>query len=157
MTKVYSAAAWGLMFMGFAAQSNAAPAHAGTCVDSPRAVLTVCVAADTHGPYYAVYRGDRLVLARGQLGLTLDGFGNQPATLVSNERRGAVDLDWEQPWGEQRVIHDRHTELAVTLSGKDAALTEPYDVTVRVLRVRSHRRDARRRHRRRIDGVQPRR
>jgi len=132
MTKVYSAAAWGLMFMGFAAQSNAAPARAGICVDSPRAVLTVCVAADSHGPYYEVYRGDRLVIARAQLGLTLDGFGNQPATLVSNERRGAVDLDWEQPWGEQRVIRDRHAELAVTLSGKDAALTEPYDLTVRV-------------------------
>jgi len=132
MTKVYSAAAWGLMLLGIAAHAHAAPARAGTCVDSPRAVLTVCVAADERGPYYEVLRGDRIVIARAKLGLVIDGFGNQPASVVSNGRRGAVDLHWEQPWGEQRVIHDRHTELTVTLSGKNAALTEPYDLAVRV-------------------------
>jgi alpha-glucosidase len=137
MTKVYSAAAWGLVFIGLglqaqAAQTGAARVRAGTCVDSPRAVLTVCVAADARGPYYAVYRGERIVIPRAQLGLVLDGFGNQPATQVGNARRSAVDVNWEQPWGEQRVIRDRHAELVVSLSGKDAALTEPYDLMVRL-------------------------
>ena len=132
MTTLHSAAAWGLMLMGFASQSGGAPARAGTCVDSPRGVLSVCVTADSRGPHYDVYRGDRPVIAHARLGLVLDGFGNQPATLVSNERRSDADSTWEQPWGEQRVIRDRHAELTVTLSGKDAALTEPYDLTVRV-------------------------
>ena len=44
----------------------------------------------------------------------------------------SVDRRWEQPWGEQRVITDRHTELRVTLSGADAARTEPFDLDVRV-------------------------
>ena len=115
-----------------AAAPSAAPAHAGTCVDSPRAVLTVCVATDAHGPYYEAYRGNRPLITRARLGLVLDGFGNEPATRVSNARRSAVSQQWEQPWGEQRLVQDQHAELKVTLSGGDVARTEPYDLTIRV-------------------------
>jgi alpha-glucosidase len=132
MAKLSAAAAWGLVFSGVAAHAAAATARGGVCVDSPGAVLTVCVAADARGPYYEAYRGDRTVISRARLGLVLDGFGNRPATQVLNVRRGAEDRSWEQPWGEQRVIRDRHSELKVTLSGGDAAQTEPFDVTVRV-------------------------
>jgi alpha-glucosidase len=109
-----------------------APVHAATCVESPRAVLTVCVAADARGPFYEVRRGDRQVMAPARLGLVLDGFGNQPASLVSNAQRASIDRSWEQPWGEQRLIQDRHNELRVTLSGTDPAHTEPYDLAIRV-------------------------
>jgi len=129
MSKVSSAAACGLVFTILAAP---APAHTGTCVDSPRAVLTMCVATDAHGPYYEVYRGDRAVITHARLGLVLDGFGNDPASRVSNARRSASDSHWEQPWGEQRVIPDRHNELRVTLSGESSVKTEPYDLTIRV-------------------------
>ena len=112
--------------------SAATPAPAATCVDSPQAVLKVCVAADSGGPYYEVFRGARAVIARSRLGLVLDGFGNQPASRVANARRNAVSTSWEQPWGEQRVIQDRHAELKVTLSGADPTLTQPFDLTVRV-------------------------
>ena len=133
MAKLSAAVAWGLVFFGLAIQgAAAAPARVGACVDSPGAVLTVCIATDVHGPYYEAYRGDRTVISRAQLGLVLDGFGNRPATQVSNVRRGADDRSWEQPWGEQRVIRDRHSELKVTLSSGDAAQTEPFDITVRV-------------------------
>jgi alpha-glucosidase len=136
MSKLTSAATCGLAFMLLAMAmtmaGHAAPARTGTCVDSPRAVLTVCVAADARGPWYDVYRGERAVIARAKLGLVLDGFGNAPASRVSNERRSAVDARWEQPWGEQRVIQDKHAELKVSLSGVDATQTEPYDVTIRV-------------------------
>jgi alpha-glucosidase len=134
MSKSTSAASCGLVFTLAAAACVAQPAapRAGSCVDSPRAVLTMCVAADAHGPYYEVYRGERMLIAHARLGLVLDGFGNAPATRVSNERRRAVDLRWEQPWGEQRVIRDQHNALTVTLSGSSPALTEPYDLSVRV-------------------------
>ena len=133
MAKMSSAAACGLVFTFTAMQAGAATAaHAGTCVDSPQAVLTVCVAADSGGPYYEAYRGDRTVISHARLGLVLEGFGNAPATLVANPRRSAVDLRWEQPWGEQRVIQDRHAELKVSLSGADPGRTEPYELTVRV-------------------------
>ena len=134
MSKSSSGAVHGLLFTLVAAAwaANAVAARAGSCVDSPQRVLTVCVAADARGPYYEVYRGQRSVIARSRLGLVLDGFGNAPATRVSNERRDAVDQTWEQPWGEQRIIQDHHNALTVTLSGSESALTEPFDVTVRV-------------------------
>ena len=63
MPKLSSAAACGLVFMLLAARALAAAAErTGTCVDSPQALLTVCVAADARGPWYEVYRGDRTVI-----------------------------------------------------------------------------------------------
>jgi alpha-glucosidase len=129
--KAARASLWFTLAAGICAANAAAP-RAGSCVDSPRRALTVCVAADARGPYYEVYRGERSVITHARLGLVLDGFGNAPATRVANERRGAVDQSWEQPWGEQRVIQDRHNSLTVTLSGSESALTQPFDVTVRV-------------------------
>lgn len=131
MAKLSLATAGGLLFTLIASQAGAAP-RAGQCVDSPRSVLTVCVNADARGPWYEVYRGERAVIARSRLGLVLEGLGNQPATQLSGARRNSVDQAWQQPWGEQRLIQDRHNELKVTLSGAGPALTEPYDVTVRV-------------------------
>src|SRR4030095_4250518 len=102
MPKLHSAAACGLVFPILAAPAPAAaPERVGTCVDSPQAVLTVCVAADSSGPWYQVYRGERTVISHARLGLVLDGSGNEPASHVSNARRSAVDQSWEQPWGEQ--------------------------------------------------------
>ena len=133
MPKLSTAATCGLIFAVTMGQASAAaPTRAGVCADSPQAVLTVCVAADARGPYYEVYRGERQVITHARLGLVLDGFGNDPANRVANPRRSAVDQRWEQPWGEQRVIPDRHTELRVTLSGADSKRTEPFDLTVRV-------------------------
>jgi alpha-glucosidase len=126
MSKFLPAAACGLVLAVVASPLFAA--RAGTCVDSPRTVLTVCVHADARGPYYEVFRGEKTIVARSKLGLVLEGFGNAPATKVSNARRKNVDTSWEQPWGEQRVIEDRHAELAVTFSG---ANTEPYDLVIR--------------------------
>ena len=133
MPKLFPAASCGLVFALMSTQpSGAAPARAGVCADSPQAVLTVCVGADAKGPYYEVFRGDRTVIAHARLGLVLDGFGNQPASRVTNVRRAQSDQRWEQPWGEQRIIQDRHAELRVTLSGADPTVTEPFDLTVRV-------------------------
>ncbi|MBC8026196.1 MAG: glycoside hydrolase family 97 protein [Steroidobacteraceae bacterium] len=132
MSKSISVAACGLL-LGIGGLAGAADAvRSGTCVDSPTKVLTVCVATDARGPRYDVYRGDRAVIKHSRLGLVLDGFGNQPATLLSNPRRSAVDETWEQPWGEQRLIRNRHAELKVSFSGKDSASTEPFDVTIRI-------------------------
>jgi alpha-glucosidase len=133
MSKLSSAAVRGLMFSILAGPAIAA-ADASTrhCVESPQRVLTVCVAADGRGPFYEVKRGARSVIEGARLGLVLDGFGNEPATRVGKARRNSVDSRWEQPWGEQRVIQDRHNELVVTLDGADATRTEPYDLRIRV-------------------------
>jgi alpha-glucosidase len=137
MSKRSSAAVCGLVVTLAGALGRAdAPAPGDHCVSSPAAVLRFCVRADAKGPSYDLFRktstGERAVVSRARLGLVLDGFGNVPATQVSDARRASVDTSWEQPWGEQRVIEDRHNELKVRLSGNGTALTEPYDLTVRV-------------------------
>jgi len=134
MSKSPSVARCGLVIILLSAAAGnalAAAPHAGSCVDSPQAVLTVCVDADARGPFYDVYRGARPVIAHARLGLVLDGFGNAPATHVADERRASADTSWEQPWGEQRVVRDRHNELRVSLSGGSDAATEPYDLVIR--------------------------
>jgi alpha-glucosidase len=135
MPTLTSAATRGLLFTMLATQAPAAATDAasrGSCVDSPQATITVCVNADARGPYYDVRRGTRAVISHARLGLVLDGFGNQPATKISNERRNSVNSSWQQPWGEQRVIQDHHNELRLSLSGADRAATEPFDLTIRV-------------------------
>ena len=133
MSKLFTAAAFALACTFTASPSPAAaPVRAGTCVESPQALLTVCVAADARGPWYDVYRGERTLISHARLGLVFDGFANVPASRVGNARRGGVDQSWQQPWGEQRLIQDRHNELQVTLSGSDPTLTESFDLTVRV-------------------------
>lgn len=138
MSKIFPAALIGMMFTLAASSgtaSDAAPSR-GQCVDSPQAVLTVCVNADVRGPWYEVYRksaaGEHAIITHARLGVVLDGFGNMPASNVGNARRSSVNSRWEQPWGEQRVIDDRHNELRVALTGADAAHTQPYDLTIRV-------------------------
>ncbi|HUQ11642.1 MAG TPA: glycoside hydrolase family 97 protein [Steroidobacteraceae bacterium] len=137
MSKRSSAAVCGLVFMLASAHGHAdSPAAGDTCVSSPGEVLRFCVRAEANGPVYDVLRrtaaGERMVISHARLGLVLEGLGNSPATRIGDARRTSVDTSWEQPWGEQRVIQDRHNELKVTLSGNDAVLTEPYDLTVRM-------------------------
>jgi alpha-glucosidase len=109
----------------------ASPARPGTCVDSPSATLTVCVSADSRGPSYSVYRGNRQIIDASALGLRLDGQPWSPAQQISDPRRTSVDRTWEQPWGEQRLIRDRHAELRVTLSTASGE-SQPFDVVFRV-------------------------
>jgi alpha-glucosidase len=136
MSKLLTAAARGLVLVlvpAFAAPAAPAPGTAAPhCVDSPNAKLRACLGVDARGPYYEVHRGPRVVISRARLGLVLEGFGNQPANRISHPIRRAVAERWEQPWGEQRFIDDVHQELKVTLSGDGPALTEPYDLRLRV-------------------------
>jgi len=121
------------VFTALAAHAAAAEkVRDGNCVESPQKVLTVCVDADAQGPWYDVRRGNRAIITHARLGLVLEGFGNAPATIIATAQRRNVDTTWEQPWGEQRVIADRHNELRLSLSGASAAQTEPYDLTLRV-------------------------
>jgi alpha-glucosidase len=134
MSKPFSAATGGLLILVAAARAtaqSAAPAD-DACVQAPQAALKVCVAADARGPWYSVERNGRAVIEHARLGLVLEDFGNQPASRISNPRRAAVDQIWQQPWGEQRLVRDRHNELKLTLSGNGPSQTEPYDIAIRV-------------------------
>jgi len=108
-----------------------AAAEARECVQSPGKLLELCVEVAGGKATYEVTREGKPVLAPGELGLTFEGELPARFTALANPRRNTVDTSWEQPWGEQRVIRDRHNELVVTLSG-DTVLNRAVDVTFRV-------------------------
>jgi alpha-glucosidase len=126
---VLSAAA--ALFFASMSAAAAAPARRGTCVDSPSATLTVCVTADRQGPRYSVYRGNRQLIDAAALGVIFERQPWSPANQLSDPRRASVDRTWEQPWGEQRLIRDRHAELRVTFSTAGEH-SPPFDVVFRV-------------------------
>ncbi|MET0532889.1 MAG: glycoside hydrolase family 97 protein [Steroidobacter sp.] len=101
------------------------------CVDSPGEVLRVCASAEDGQAFYQVSRRGRPVLQRAALGLQFVGEGRAHVATSGKVTRRSVDTTWEQPWGEQRVIRDRHNELRVPFSG-DTPNTKAFDVIVRV-------------------------
>jgi len=101
------------------------------CAQSPGKVIEVCVFAKDGGAFYQVSRLGEPVLAPSALGLSFAGEPTARITGLGKARRSASDTNWEQPWGEQRVIRDNHTELTVSLAG-DTPLSKTFDVTFRL-------------------------
>jgi alpha-glucosidase len=95
--------------------SLATPALAAETVTSPSGDLAVTVDVTAEGrPYYKVaFRGEEIV-GQSHLGFR---FKDQPALeerlILSSVRRASKDESWEQPWGERRIMRDRHNELLV--------------------------------------------
>lgn len=93
-------------------------------LDSPSRVMRLTVALRGGEATYRLDRLQRPVVTESRLGLTLrDGRmqgggdpGADPRLALVDVRRTARDTTWEQPWGEERWIRDRHTELAVTFA-----------------------------------------
>ena len=114
--------------LGWTASAAAATRE---CAQSPGKVIEVCVWVDNGQALYEVSRKGTQVLAPSELGLTFKGESAARYTAIGNPRRAASDTSWEQPWGEQRVIRDNHTQLTVTLNG-DTVLNKAVDVTFRL-------------------------
>lgn len=101
------------------------------CAQSPGKVIEVCVFTKDGQAFYEVSRQGKPVLAPSALGLN---FAGEPAArigAITAAKRAASDSTWEQPWGEQRLIRDNHSELTVSLAG-DTALSKSFDVTFRL-------------------------
>ena len=101
------------------------------CAQSPGKVIEVCVFTKDGQAFYEVSKGGKVVLSPGAMGLTFAGEPQARITAITAARRSASDTTWEQPWGEQRVIRDNHTEMTVSLAG-DTSLNKSFDVTFRL-------------------------
>jgi alpha-glucosidase len=101
------------------------------CVDSPGKSLRVCVSAENGAAFYEVSRRGQPIMARAALGLRFVGEENARVATAGRVTRRSVDTTWEQPWGEQRLIRDRHNELRQTFAG-NTPNTKAFDVVVRV-------------------------
>jgi alpha-glucosidase len=101
------------------------------CAQSPGKVIEVCVFTRDGQALYEVSKGGHPVLAAAPMGLSFAGEAQARYTGITTARRSASDTTWEQPWGEQRLIRDNHSELTVTLAG-DTPLNKTVDVTFRL-------------------------
>jgi alpha-glucosidase len=110
---------------------SVAAASAPECAQSPGRVLKVCVSVQDGHAVFEVSRRNRPVLAQSNLGLEFRGEHEPHYSAISGVNRSSSDTSWEQPWGEERTIRDRHTEMRLTLKG-DTPFTRSVEVTFRV-------------------------
>ncbi len=107
-----------------------APALAAT-VASPDGTILVEMDADGEGiPFYTVTRNGTPIIVKSNLGFNFTDADPMRRNFdVVAEARNSVDATWEQPWGESRMVADRHNELALTFAEKDDT---PRRITVRL-------------------------
>ena len=102
-------------------------------ITSPGGTLTVTVSLNDEGrPGYRVSRNGAPVINDSRLGFLLtDAPKLERGFALVEQSTRAVDTRWEQPWGEQRWIADRHRELTVRLAEK-GTLRRRLDLVFRV-------------------------
>jgi len=106
-----------LMTLSFGA---AMPLQAETVtVASPDGAIVVSIDDDGgHASYSVTYNDDQAVDA-SRLGMLFrDHHGFEGDLAITSSERASQDDTWEQPWGERRVVHDHHNELAVTFAAQ---------------------------------------
>ena len=108
---------------------SAAPAR----VASPDGRLVVEVSTDGEGrPSWRAERDGKPLVAPSRLGmLFVDAPKFERRLAIAGQRAGSADATWELPWGERRVVRDRHNELRVTLAETQAPRRR-FDVVFRV-------------------------
>lgn len=87
-------------------------------VKSPDGHLVVNLSDDGGMPHYqASYKGQEII-KKSALGLefkNVDGFVYD--LKIVEAKKSSADTSWEQPWGEQKIIRDKHNELLVRFTG----------------------------------------
>ncbi|MDD3642200.1 MAG: glycoside hydrolase family 97 N-terminal domain-containing protein, partial [Candidatus Krumholzibacteria bacterium] len=113
------------------ALSTAAAAVAAACawapafaadysVASPDRSITVSVSDRGGTCRYRVTKDGAEVIRPSALGFRFgDGIDLFEELSILSASRSASDTLWEQPWGEQRLVEDRHSELAVLCERAD--------------------------------------
>src|SRR5579871_662634 len=101
------------------------------CAQSPGRVLELCVTVRDGHATYEVSRLGKQVLAPSNLGLEFVGESEVHFTAMTDVARSSADRNWEQPWGEERVIRDHNTEIGVVLKG-DKPLSSSVALTFRL-------------------------
>lgn len=119
------------LLFGLSMSAIASPAAARECTQSPGKLLELCVSVEDGEARYEVKRGGTVVIAPSRLGLAFAGEADPRYSALGDVKRSASDTSWEQPWGEQRLIRDNHSELKVTLAG-DTPLSKAVGVTFRL-------------------------
>jgi len=92
--------------------------QAKEAIVSPGGTLTLIIGAGEDGAFYAVKRGDEMVIAPSKLGFKLKSGKNFSSHLtLENIQTSDFDQTWEQPWGERKNVRNHYVEATVELAG----------------------------------------
>ena len=101
-------------------------------VSSPDGKITVSFDDDNGQPFYNVSFNGKPVIEDSALGLVFkeqaafaDGF------IISATKQSSHDSQWQQPWGERRVVHDQHNEVLVKFKN-DSLKNATFSIRARV-------------------------
>ena len=84
---------------------------------SPNGELCFELSTDDAVPVYRVLRNGEEVIAPSRLGFMLRGAGKwQHGITLGEASRSSYDETWEQPWGESRLVTDRHNAMRVPMT-----------------------------------------
>ncbi|WP_026001092.1 glycoside hydrolase family 97 protein [Pseudoalteromonas sp. NJ631] len=105
---------------------------ASLAVSSPDGKITFTLSDDNSQPTYQVSFNDKTIIQPSKLGFDFATAASMRDGLsITTHQRNSVDSSWQQPWGEARVIQDKHNELAVTFA-KQTDKSPQYTVRVKV-------------------------
>lgn len=105
---------------------------ASLAVSSPDGKITFTLSDDDSQPTYQVSFNNKTIIQPSKLGFDFATAASMRDGLsITTHQRNSVDSSWQQPWGEARVIQDKHNELAVTFA-KQADKSPQYTVRVKV-------------------------
>ena len=113
-----------------AAPATASSAPGRVCVQSPGKTLELCTFARSGRAWYQLKKNGVVLLKDSELGLAFAGEARSNIGALGAVESNSVDTQWEQPWGEQRVIRDHHNELRVSYAADTAA--RGFDVVFRL-------------------------
>ncbi|ODB33435.1 alpha-glucosidase [Pseudoalteromonas sp. BMB] len=105
---------------------------ASLAVSSPDGKITFTLSDENSQPTYHVSFNDKTIIQPSKLGFDFATAASMRDGLsITTHQRNSVDSSWQQPWGEARVIQDKHNELAVTFA-KQTDKSPQYTVRVKV-------------------------
>ncbi|MCG9770486.1 glycoside hydrolase family 97 protein [Pseudoalteromonas piscicida] len=105
---------------------------ASLAVSSPDGKITFTLSDESSQPTYQVSFNDKTIIQPSKLGFDFATAASMRDGLsITTHQRNSVDSSWQQPWGEARVIQDKHNELAVTFA-KQTDKSPQYTVRVKV-------------------------
>lgn len=111
--------------------SSTARATGRACASSPGKLIELCAFVAEGKALYEVRRDGKTIIEPSELGLTFQGEPHPRFSAMSATPLRSSDTSWEQPWGEQRIIRDWHSEMIVSFAG-DTRLNRNMDVIFRL-------------------------
>ncbi len=101
--------------------ANAAQAEVEPRVTSPDGRIAIEFLVEDERALYRVTHDGEEIVAPSRLGFRFQTAANleDAASVAALGPVSSVDTSWEQPWGERRVVSDRHNELAVAFASQD--------------------------------------